>query len=121
MRKPTKTSMTRKLDKECSDQVRSRGLCERCGPAIYYEFSELQCAHIWSRVYRNTRWNLKNLLSLCASCHFWAHRNPLDFADWVRDHIGIENYNYLKQERNKIMKWTINGMVEYYESLKGHR
>ena len=113
--------MTNKLDKICSDLVRSRGICERCGPARYYEFSQLQCAHIYSRTYRNTRWDLKNLLSLCASCHFWGHKNPIEFADWVRDHIGQENWQELRRRRNEIKRWTVNEMVEYYETLKGVR
>lgn len=120
MRKPTKSSMTRKLDKLCSDLVRSRGICERCGPARYFEFSQLQCAHINSRAIRSTRWNLKNLLSLCPDCHInFAHKRPLAFADWVKGHIGEENYAELKRLGNTIKKWSLPEMVEYHETLKG--
>lgn len=120
MRKPTKSSMTRKLDKICSDLVRSRGICERCGPARYYEFSELQCAHIYSRTYRSVRWDLLNLLSLCAGCHIgFAHKKPLEFAEWVRSYLGEHKYIELKARANSIKKWSLTEMIEYLETLKG--
>lgn len=120
MRKPTKSSMTNKLDKICSEIVRARGFCEKCGPAKYFAFDELQCAHIYSRTYRSVRWDFLNLLSLCAGCHIgFAHKKPLEFAEWVREYLGDQKYFELKARANAIKRWTLPEMVEYYEALKG--
>lgn len=115
MRKQTKTSLTRKLDKICSEIIR-KNPCARCGEA---QHNKLQCAHIFSRVYRNVRWDLLNLISLCTSCHFWAHRNPVLFTELIQNHLYREwNYSKLKRRMQKSKKWTLLEMRELYESLK---
>lgn len=114
MRKPTKSSMTRKLDIICSQIIR-KSQCVRCGEPQY---DKLQCAHIFSRTYRSTRWLLLNLMCLCASCHFWAHRNPLLFSEFVKEYLGDHNYNQLKMIATSIKKFTLDEMVGIYEDLK---
>lgn len=113
--KPTKSSITRKLDKVCSEIVRSHGQCMKCGLGDY---DKLQCAHIYSRTYRSVRWDLDNLLCLCASCHFYAHKNPLIFAEFVRNHLGEVKYQSLKFRAIALKKWALSDMIDYYNSLK---
>lgn len=115
MRKPTKSSLKRKLDKEVSRIVRSRGACEFCGKADY---SLLQAAHIFSRSNLGLRWRLDNLLCLCASCHFWSHKNPIFFAERVKEHLGDVTYTELKQSATAITKWTLEEMQELLEALR---
>lgn len=115
MRKHTKKSLTNKLDKECSRIVRSRGFCARCNMVDYEKF---QCAHIFSRTYRSVRWFSDNLLCLCAGCHFWAHRNPVLFVEWVRAHLGEEKYLSLKIMAIALKKWTLCEMEELLVVLK---
>lgn len=116
MKKQTKSSLTTKLDKECSRIVRSRGKCELCWKE---EYSKLQCCHIFSRTYRNTRWSLQNLLCLCASCHFESHRNPLMFSEFVMEYLGDYKYQELKAQHLAIKRWNIIEMQELLQSLKG--
>ncbi len=116
MKKQTKTGLTNKLDRECSRIVRSLGYCVSCKKSDY---SKLQCCHIFSRTYRNTRWDLKNLLCLCASCHFESHREPIIFAERVKEHLGEYEYNQLKIRHNAIRRWTLSEMQELLETLKG--
>jgi hypothetical protein len=92
-----KTTVRNKLDKVVSKIVRARGKCQNCG-----SIKSLQAAHIFSRIYNNTRWDLDNLLCLCASCHFFFHKNPLEFAHFV----GEEKYQLLKEARNQITKYS---------------
>lgn len=113
MKKPTKSSMTRRLDKLCSNVVR-RSPCAKCGEE---QHDKLQCAHIFSRTYRNTRWSLNNLVCLCASCHFWAHRNPVLFGEFVITYLGDINYINLKLQARSIKKWTIPEMLELEQDL----
>lgn len=63
---------------------------------------QLQCAHIYSRRYVNTRWDLENSLCLCARCHRWGHDKPLDFARWVEDYIGGDIADQLRQRANSL-------------------
>jgi 5-methylcytosine-specific restriction endonuclease McrA len=117
LRKPTKTSLRRKLDKICSELVRGRGLCEHCGSK-----KTLQTAHIFSRTYNATRWDLDNLLCLCASCHWFFHKNPVLFGEAVRKYLGKEKYELLKEARNQITKFTLEDLqikLKVLESLRG--
>ncbi len=115
MRKITKTGLTRKLDSEVSRITRSLGYCVSCHKTDY---EKLQCCHIFSRTYRNTRWDLKNLLCMCAGCHFEAHRNPIKFVEKVQEYLGEYEYTALKTRHNAIKKWTLCEMSELLESLK---
>jgi len=111
--KPTKRSLTRKLDKLISEMVRARGYCAWC-----HKTDGLETAHIFSRKYRNLRWNLTNLLCLCHTHHFFAHSNPILFAEFVKDYLGETKYNLLKLQAKSIKKWTLGEMMELYETLK---
>lgn len=113
MRKPTKTTLRNKLDKILSLIVRGRGKCARCGNK-----QNLQCCHIFSRSYLGLRWLLENVLCLCAGCHFWGHANPILFAEWVREFLGEEKYEDLKEARNQITKYTLEDLQIKYQVLK---
>lgn len=114
MRKQNKTSLTRKLDKETSRVVRSKGICQWCDASTY---ELLQCCHIFSRTFRNTRWDFNNLLCLCASCHFRAHREPVEFTEFVKQVLGESNYVMLRHNHNAIKRWSVNEMQELLETL----
>jgi len=105
MRKPTRTSLKRRLDKKVSELVRARGKCEFCGKK-----ENLQCCHIFSRKYLNTRWDLDNLLCLCAGCHFQAHAEPLNFAAKTHCVLLSDKYNLLKESHNLIYKPTLSDL-----------
>ena len=104
-----RSTIRNKLDKLVSQIVRDRGACQNCGSK-----NNLQAAHIFSRTYNNTRWDLDNLICLCASCHFFFHKNPLEFAHW----IGEEKYQLLKESRNQITKYTIDDLLTKYKILQ---
>jgi predicted restriction endonuclease len=113
MRKPTKTSLRRKLDKLCSEIVRARGRCVRCGSK-----KSLQTAHIFSRTYNATRWDLDNLLCLCASCHWFFHKNPLFLGEYVKDLYSEDKYELLKEARNQITKYMIEDLQQKLKVLE---
>ena len=119
MKKQTKSSLTRKLDKECSRIVRARGGCQwGVSKNCSNDYDKQQCAHIFSRTYRNTRWNLNNLLSLCVGCHFEAHKNPILFTEFVQRHLGEYNYQELKMQHNAIKRYTLQEMQELLKTLE---
>ena len=116
--KPTKSSLKRKLDKEVSRIVRSRGECSKCRNNKY---EKLQAAHIFSRSMLSVRWDLLNVICLCAGCHFWAHREPILFTEFVREFLGENKYTELKHRAKSIKKWTLDELTELLKTLEGVR
>lgn len=96
----TKTERNR-MDREFSLKIRARGRCERCGMTDPFR---LQCCHIFSRRYSKLRHDPENLLCLCASCHFWAHANPVLFTLYVQGYLGAEKFQRLIDKRNDLSK-----------------
>lgn len=116
MRKITRKGLIRKLDKICSDIVRGRGYCQKCNQS---DPRHLQTAHIFSRRFHNTRWDIKlNLVCLCDKCHWDAHLKPLLFSEWVKDFLGEYNYNALKNNAATIKKWTTEELKELLITLQ---
>ena len=115
MKKPSKSSLTRKLDKLISQIVHQRGKCQRCGST-----ETLQAAHIFSRQFRNTRWDEKNILLLCAKCHFWSHHEPTEFAEFVKKMLIPKEYAQLLVNKELIWDRTLKDMMELYDELLAH-
>jgi hypothetical protein len=92
-RTKTKT-LINKADALFTTLIHKRGKCQRCG-----SMKALQTAHILSRINKNLRWNEDNALLLCATCHFWAHQNPILFSEFVRTDFPIQ-YAFLMREAN---------------------
>lgn len=91
-----------KCDKLFSELIRSIGLCERCGKSG--NVVQLQTAHIYSRRYLNLRHDPLNALCLCASCHHWAHDNPILFTKFVESKRTPKQLTYLQDKRNSLTK-----------------
>lgn len=91
----TKT-LKRKADRLFSQIIRARGRCQRCDkkpPEVV-----LHCAHIYSRRYTAIRWDERNSLCLCASCHFWSHQHPVEWSLFIEDLFGVEQLRSLLEE-----------------------
>ena len=117
MKKKSRRSIEKKLDTEFSRVIRLRDKCARCGKGA--DTITLQCAHIISRVNRAVRWDLENGVPLCYACHiFWAHRNPVDFVDFIKDYLGELRFEALKARARVVKKWTIEEMEEYLKYLQ---
>ena len=84
--------------------TRAYGKCLRCENT-----HALQCAHIISRKYAQTRTDLDNSFCLCASCHMYFTDNPVEFGQFTIDQIGEENYTDLLRKRQVIAKmdWDV--------------
>jgi len=114
MRKPTKKSLTKRLDTAWSELIRSRGACQKCGKK-----TNLQAAHIWTRARRSTRWLPLNGLCLCAGCHqFWAHKEPILFTQFANNILGDIKFKLLQQQAETIKKWTLNEMQDLLKELE---
>ena len=96
--------------------TRDHGECEKCGSV-----HALQCAHIISRKYGNTRTDLNNAFCLCASCHMYFTDNPVEFGTFTIDKIGEEAYAVLLQQRQLTSKVDWKQEVERLDGIARER
>ena len=105
--KTKKKSLIKKCDDILSLIIRSNGYCEVCGKSSY--ICQLHAHHIVTRKIMVLRYDLRNLVCLCAGCHklnkFSAHENSLWFIDWLTEHRP-EDLEYVKSKSNSIAHYT---------------
>jgi len=85
----------------------------------------VQASHIFSRNKLSVRWDIDNGITLCHYCHiYWAHRNPVEFVEWIREKIGEERYLRLKEKAYSIgdvdvekVEEKLKEMIKRYEKL----
>ena len=104
MSKRTPRSVKAACDKLFSLIIRSKGSCERCSMTDY---SQLHCAHIYSRKFGSVRFDEDNALCLCARCHRWGHDNPTEFADFVNEKKNTSSLKIIKEllTKRKLADW----------------
>jgi hypothetical protein len=92
-----KGPLMRKADTLCSKYWREKiGRCERQGQGCRDgRKATLQMAHINTRDVRGLRYDRRNLLCLCASCHAWGHDYPTQFTEFVKKVKTKEDYQYI--------------------------
>lgn len=103
MKKTKRTTLRNKADKLFSLAIRSVGKCANCGGT-----ENLQCAHVISRSYWPTRWDEDNAVCLDARCHIYFTHRPLEWEDWVNDHLGKDKRLELKQRAQANLAVTID-------------
>jgi hypothetical protein len=99
-----------RADKLFSQIIRSRGACENCGATGEGAF--LQCAHIISRRYANTRCDEDNALCLCARCHHFFTDHPVSFGAVILDRIGFDAYADLVRRSQASQRVIWNDVVQ---------
>jgi len=87
--------------------------CEACGAT-----EALTCSHHVSRKYMALRWSPDNAVCHCFSCHRIFTDNPLKHADWIREHVGEEMYESLKERARPVTKLSKADKEDIYENLK---
>lgn len=113
-RRQERKKLVKQLDILFSKYIRQRdGKCLRCGRT-----DTLQCAHIAGRRSLSGRWNDKNAITLCYTCHLrWSHQNPIEFSEWLKETLP-EYY----EEGRRIIKTTVKNLnleelIEKYRVL----
>lgn len=101
-----------RLDKLYSLKVRSKGRCERCGKT-----ENLQTSHIFSRTNKELRWDLRNSFCLCAGCHFWWHKNPIEAVEWCKKKMGVKEYEQLRKDARKTRQWFEKDYQEFESKI----
>ena len=77
---------------------RDKHTCQYCGQ----EGSD--CAHIYGRKTKSTRWSMDNAICLCRYHHRWFGENPLEFHRWLEMHYGVGHMEILRDKWNTTLK-----------------
>lgn len=93
MRRAKPGSVTKELDAILRSCVMARdgNRCRRCGKeAASGRGQAIETAHIYPKgKYPSMRYRMDNVLALCHACHHhFAHKDPINFALWVRKELG---------------------------------
>lgn len=49
---------------------------------------------------------------------FWGHKNPVEFTEWTKERLGINNYEELRREAKSTKKWSVWEMEELLKNLE---
>lgn len=88
-----KTHATEEADRLFSLAVRAPGVCTLNNAACS---GNLQCAHGFSRRYKNVRWDRRNAWPLCAGHHTYFTHRPIEWDLWMREQLGENLYLILQ-------------------------
>ena len=122
-----------KATKLHSTVVRTRAgwACERCSRSIGdtapsgKTVKQMHCAHIISRHVAATRTDEANAFCLCASCHWFFGKWPIEFAKFTFRKITKSGYEKLLKKategKGKKVDWTseVARLQLLLEELKG--
>ena len=86
-----------KADKQWAQAVRARDkVCQICGSD-----KNLNSHHVLPRTLLDTRWDVRNGITLCVGCHKFgprsAHKNGFWFANWLMQH-RFDTFEYLRSK-----------------------
>jgi len=87
--------------------------CLLCGRAT-------EVAHHFVHKSKSTRlrYELKNLINLCNSCHFALHQNEGFYSAKIIQINGLEWFNALERIKNEVIKADVHYFIAQYERLK---
>jgi hypothetical protein len=100
-------------------------ICQRCGIDYSHNTGQLDCSHVFSRKHRCIRWDTRNTLVLCRSCHSKMADAPLEHAELYKKIKGEAMYWELIKAKNtpiKIPKMEEKDIAKHYreETIKAN-
>jgi hypothetical protein len=122
-KKPSRSSLIKKLDTEFSIYVRkrfavdSRATCFTCDKID--DWDKMQCGHFQSRKHYSTRWDENNCQVQCVGCNVFKYGEQYKFGIHL-DQVygtGVAN-NLLNKARSefKIKDFELVDLIEYYKN-----
>ena len=108
--------LKRKADKLWSLAIRKGGVCEVCG-----SINHLQSHHIITRRNTNLRWELKNGVCVCPSCHLFSndsfHHNPIKAVEFLTSKRP-QDFIFLKGYASKPIQLSVEDMEKIINELR---
>ena len=115
LKKPSRKSLIKKLDKLVSGIVRKRdgNKCVVCGSTF-----QLTCGHIFSRSAYSTRWDLENCHAQCWKENFNHEYDPYPFINWFIKKFGQKKLDELHKRYRTPRIWKDFDLQELYLELE---
>lgn len=123
-KKPTRTSLIKKLDTVFSiyirrkDAVNDIAQCVTCGKKDHW--SKLQNGHWASRRHYSTRWDERNCNVQCASCNVFRAGEIYLYTKYLCSKYGDNFPEELYAQSQQIRKFTdveLQELIEHYTQL----
>lgn len=80
----------------------------KCEIETCQKTTNLNSHHVYSRVMKSVRWDIKNGYCLCVGHHigfrFSAHKTPNDFSEWSKKNRGQSWFDLLQAKAHSISK-----------------
>ena|SRR3990167_7814263 len=121
LKRKTHAQLKKELDKLHSIFVRTKYskngicLCYTCNKPM--AIKEAHCGHFISRTYLSTRWNENNTRPQCPGCNLFGGGKPLDFEENLKEELGEDVIESMKQSRHQILKlspaWYLDEIEKY--------
>lgn len=117
------SKLKHKLDAVFSKYIRTKysknGICAcfTCGKKM--TIAQAQNGHFVARSYLATRFDEDNCRPQCVGDNLFGNGKPLDFEEHLREEIGDERVDALKQRRHQIVKLTpawYEEQIEIYQA-----
>lgn len=78
--------------------VRISGDCVlRNVPKSWNCSNDITAGHVFSRAIKQYKWSLVNCYPQCSSCNNMHQYYPFIFQDWLKNKIGVEEYEKMKE------------------------
>ena len=127
IKKPSRTSLIKKLDTECSIYIRTRlskngeAECFTCGKKDSWK--NLQCGHFMSRKHYSTRWNEINCQVQCVGCNVYRYGEQYKFGVKLNQIYGegcSQNLDTTTRQIYKIKDFELIEKIEYYKNINNN-
>jgi hypothetical protein len=122
-KKPSRTSLVKKLDTEFSIYIRTRfavnniSTCFTCKKKD--EWKKLQCGHFQSRKHYSTRWDETNCQVQCYGCNVMKNGEQYKFGLYLNSMFGEETaFNLMQKAKEtlKIKDYELIEKINYYKN-----
>ena len=109
-----------KWDAVFSDLVRYRDkwTCQKCGRKYAEKSRGLHCSHFYGRRAYSTRFEPRNAMSLCFSCHLYVGSNPVKHIELWESRFSKEDQDFVHCLHNQLIKKNEIETEEHYKQLK---
>lgn len=107
-----------KCDVLFSQIIRSIGECEAAGYAPGQCSQQLQCMHIISRRFSNTRTDLRNAFSGCAAHHRFYTDHPREFSKFITETWAQVYYEHIYRKSQEVGKIDWDDELERLKEIK---